>query len=178
MSILARLRYFALYPPHLLIPFAQPCWHELSGAVQPLSGCLRDPPQSGGGRDLRSNYLTSTPPPARLRLPRVNDRPGSPLHACSDGRKTRREARTRRTRFSARHTPRPESGRGRSEVERRPPPDEASARRLFAAAPQLQHSTPLPRPSHERRPLPDSGRGRMSTDCARDVLPGRGVVIP
>jgi len=107
----------------------------------------------------------------------LQDPPRSPLHACSEGRKTRREARMRRTRFSARHIPRPESGRGRSEVERRPPPDEALPRRLFAAPPQLQHSTPLPRPSHERRPLPDSGRGRMSTDCARDVLPGRGVVI-
>jgi hypothetical protein len=37
----------------LLIPFVQPCRHELSEVVQPLPGCPQDPPQSGGGRDLR-----------------------------------------------------------------------------------------------------------------------------
>jgi hypothetical protein len=85
------------------------------------------------------------------------------------GSKKAKRARTLRTRFSARLTPRPESGRGRSEVERRPPPDDAFLRRLFARTPQLQHPASLPRPSHERRPLPDSGRGRTSTDRARDA---------
>ena len=70
------------------IPLAQPGRHE-------LSGILRDPPQSGGGRDLRSNHLTSTPPPARLRLPRVGDRLRAPIHASTEGRKKKRGARTR-----------------------------------------------------------------------------------
>jgi hypothetical protein len=97
------------------MPFTQPGRHELSGVVRLLPGCLQDPPQPGGGRGLCSNRLTSTPPPARLRLPRGDDTLRSPIHAGSDDRKTRREPRTWRTRFSALHTPRPESGRGRSE---------------------------------------------------------------
>ena len=60
-------------------PLARTCLCRcLSRVGTSFPGCLQDPPQSGGGRDLRSNSLTSTPPPARLR-PRAHEhRPACP----------------------------------------------------------------------------------------------------
>jgi hypothetical protein len=82
---------------------------------------IRSPPvcwSCQSHRDLRSNHLTSTPPPPNCGSPRGDDTLRSPIHASTVGRKTRREPRTRLTRFSTLHTPRPESGRGRSELVR------------------------------------------------------------
>jgi hypothetical protein len=153
----------APHPPPRRHHSLSPVGTSFPGSSNRFRGvCKTRRSRAGGGISVRTTSLRPLPPPDRG-SPRANDTPRSPIHAGTDSRKTRREPRTRRTRFSALHTPRPESGRGRSEV---------------------AHYTPRGRSRggvevrwFERRSLPDSGRGRASTDPARDAFTGCGVVI-
>ena len=102
------------------------CWREAPATGErssPLSvvgisvpGCLRDPPRSVGGRDLRPQaHVASAPPPDRLRFPRGNYMPRFPIRARREGRR-RRKSRTLR-RILLHPKPREsESGRGRSDM--------------------------------------------------------------
>jgi hypothetical protein len=132
--------------PDLLIPFAQPCRHELSEVVRRLPGCLQDPPQSGGGGvSVRTTSRRPLPPPDCGSPVATARRDLQSMRAAMVGR--REENLERGERASAHCTPR---GRSRGGVDVR---------------------------WFERRFLPDSGRGRTSTDPARNAFTGCGAVI-
>ena len=71
-------------------PIRSATLREFCAVVRRIVRHSQDPPQSVGGRGLRSNSLALPPPPDRLRLLRGSGRPKSPVHART-GARTRTE---------------------------------------------------------------------------------------